>query len=163
LARIVTQTAKKSFSWQVIKGWLNYAAFTSITEKAFMNTIVILHARLTNTVWLFLLFLGLWSLWRAIRGQGLNGNFLGALFISQVLIFVEAGLGGLLYLSGRGGNISDPSIHILYGAFSLVFLPFVFLYWLRGDDTNRAQWVLTFAILFQFGTIFYRFGPYAPI
>jgi hypothetical protein len=39
----------------------------------------------------------------------------------------------------------------------------VFLYWLRGDDTNRAQWVLTFAILFQFGTIFYRFGPLAPV
>lgn len=128
-----------------------------------MDTIVILHARLANTVWLFLLFLGLWSLWRAIRGQGLNGNFLGALFISQVLIFVEAGLGGLLYLSGRGGNIADPAIHILYGAFSLVFVPFVFLYWLRGDDSNRAQWVLSFAVLFQFGTIFYRFGPYAPI
>jgi hypothetical protein len=128
-----------------------------------MDTIVILHARLANTAWLFLLFLGLWSLWRAIRGQGLNGNFLGALFISQVVIFVEAGLGGLLYLAGRGGNINDPAIHILYGAFSLVFLPFVFLYWLRGDDSNRAQWVLTFAILFQFGTIFYRFGPYAPI
>ena len=114
-------------------------------------------------MWLFLLFLGLWSLWRAIRGQGLNGNFLGALFISQVLIFVEGGLGGLLYLSGRGGNITDPAIHILYGAFSLVFVPFVFLYWLRGDDSNRAQWVFFFAILFQFGTIFYRFGPYAPI
>lgn len=128
-----------------------------------MENIVILHARLANTVWLFLLILGLWSLWRAIRGQGVSGNYLGALAVAQILIFVQAALGALLYLNGRGGNINEPAIHILYGAFSLVFLPFVFLYWLRGDDSNRAQWVLTFAVLFQFGTIFYRFGPYAPV
>ncbi len=128
-----------------------------------MDTIVILHARFANTVWLFLLILGLWSLWRAIRGQSVGGNFLGALVIGQVMILIQVVLGGILYLSGHGGNLSEPAIHILYGAFSLVFLPFVFLYWLRGDDSNRAQWVLTFAVLFQFGTIFYRFGPYAPI
>jgi hypothetical protein len=112
---------------------------------------------------LFLLILGLWSLWRAIRGQSVSGNFLGALVIGQAMILIQAALGALLYLTGHGGNINEPAIHILYGAFSLVFLPFVFLYWLRGDDSNRAQWVLTFAVLFQFGTIFYRFGPYAPI
>ena len=128
-----------------------------------MDTIIIFHSRFANTVWLYLLILGLWSLWRAIRGQDVSGNFLGALVIGQVLIVVQAVLGGLLYIDGRGGNINEPAIHILYSAFSLVFLPFVFLYWLRGDDSNRAQWVLTFAVLFQFGTIFYRFGPYAPI
>jgi hypothetical protein len=128
-----------------------------------METIVIIHDRFANTVWLFLLILGLWSLWRAIRGEGVSGNFLGALVIGQALILIQAALGGLLYLGGHGANISQPAIHILYAAFSLVFLPFVFLYWLRGDDSNRAQWVLTFAVLFQFGTIFYRFGPYAPI
>lgn len=128
-----------------------------------METIIIFHSRFANTVWLYLLILGLWSLWRAIRGQDVSGNFLGALVIGQVLIVIQAALGGLLYIDGRGGNINEPAIHILYAAFSLVFLPFVFLYWLRGDDSNRAQWVLTFAVLFQFGTVFYRFGPYAPI
>jgi hypothetical protein len=128
-----------------------------------MESIVTLHARFANTVWLFLLILGLWSLWRAIRREGVSGNFLGALAIAEILIVIQVAMGGLLWLSGRGGNIADPAIHVLYAAFSLVFLPFVFLYWLRGDDSNRAQWVLTFAILFQFGTVFYRFGPYAPI
>ncbi len=128
-----------------------------------METIITLHGRFANTVWLFLLILGLWSLWRAVRGEGVGGNFLGALVIGEIMIVVQAALGGLLWLSGYGSNISEPAIHILYAAFSLVFLPFVFLYWLRGDDSNRAQWVLTFAVLFQFGTIFYRFGPYAPI
>jgi heme A synthase len=128
-----------------------------------MDTIVVIHAGFANTVWLYLLILGIWSLWRAIRGQGVSGNFLGALVIGQIMIFIQAGLGALLYLNGYGEFLTEPAIHILYAAFSLVFLPFVFLYWLRGDDSNRAQWVLTFAVLFQFGTIFYRFGPYAPI
>jgi hypothetical protein len=128
-----------------------------------MNTIVIFHERFSNTIWLFLLFLGLWSLWRSIRGQGVSSNFLGAFAVAEITIVLQAALGVLLWLTGHGSNITDPAIHVLYGAFSVVFLPFVFLYWLKGDDSNRAQWVLTFAILFQFGTIFYRFGPYATI
>jgi hypothetical protein len=128
-----------------------------------LETIVTLHARLSNTVWLYLLILGLWSLWRAIRGQGLSGNFLGALAISQVLIWLEAILGGVLFLGGNSSQLDSPAIHYLYAGFSLVFLPFAFLYWLRGDDSNRGQWIMSFAILFQFGTIFYRFGPYSPI
>jgi hypothetical protein len=128
-----------------------------------MENIIIFHQRFANTVWLYLLILGLWSLWRAIRGQGVSGNFLGALAIGEIMIVIQAALGAVLYLTGHGTVLNEPAIHILYAAFSLVFLPFVFLYWLRGDDSNRAQWVLTFAVLFQFGTIFYRFGPYAPI
>lgn len=128
-----------------------------------METIATLHSRFSNTVWLYLLILGLWSLWRAIRGQGLSGNFMGALVIGQILIIVQAILGGLLWLGGLGSNLALPTIHILYAGFSLVFLPFVFLYWLRGDDSNRGQWVMSFAVLFQFGTIFYRFGPFAPV
>lgn len=88
---------------------------------------------------------------------------MGALVIGQVLIVLEALFGGLLWLGGNSGNLTLPTIHILYAAFSLVFLPFVFLYWLRGDDSNRGQWVMSFAVLFQFGTIFYRFGPFSPI
>jgi hypothetical protein len=128
-----------------------------------VETIVILHGRLANTVWIYLLILGLWSLWRAIRGEGLSGNFLGALVIGQILIYIQAILGGILFLGGQSSNLLSPTIHYLYAGFSLVFLPFAFLYWLRGDDSNRGQWVMSFAVLFQFGTIFYRFGPFSPI
>jgi len=128
-----------------------------------VEIIVTLHARLANTVWIYLLILGLWSLWRAIRGEDLNGNFMGALIIGQILIYIQAILGGILWLNGQSSELMIPTMHFLYAGFSLVFLPFVFLYWLRGDDSNRGQWALSFAILFQFGTIFYRFGPYAPI
>ena len=128
-----------------------------------MENVVTLHARLANTVWLYLLILGLWSLWRAIRGEGLSGNFLGALVIAQLLIFIQAILGALLWLGGQSNELVNSSMHFLYAGFSLVFLPFVFLYWLRGDASNRGQWVMSFAVLFQFGTVFYRFGPYSQI
>ena len=128
-----------------------------------MDTVVIIHSRLANTIWLYLLILGLWSLWRAIRGQGLSGSFLGAVAISQVLIWIQAILGGTLFLTGHSSELVNPTMHYLYAGFSLVFLPFAFLYWLRGDDSNRGQWVMSFAVLFQFGTIFYRFGPFSAV
>ena len=128
-----------------------------------MEIVVDIHSRFSSTVWIYLLILGLWSLWRAIRGEGVTGGFLGAMVIGQILIVIQAFLGALLWIGGYSENLNNPAMHYLYAGFSLVFIPFVFLYWLRGDDSNRAQWVLSFAVLFQFGTIFYRFGPYAPI
>jgi hypothetical protein len=52
-----------------------------------------------------------------------------------------------------GGNLAlaRSGVHLLYGVFALVFLPFIYLSVLRGDDTNRAQWVLAFTTLFMFG------------
>ena len=140
-----------------------YTPNFSNKEQATVETIVTIHGRLANTVWLYLLILGLWSLWRALRGEGLSGNFLGALVIGQVLIYIQAALGGILFFGGESSNLLLPAMHFLYAGFSLVFLPFAFLYWLRGDDSNRGQWVMSFAVLFQFGTVFYRFGPFSPI
>lgn len=122
-----------------------------------MDALVFFHARFQNTIWLFLLILGLWGLFRAIRGHSVNGNYMGAFFIGELTLVLQVIIGGVLWLTGHGGNLARPDMHLLYGAFSVVFLPFVFLYWLRGDASNRAQWVLSFSILFQFGVIA-RFG-----
>lgn len=110
-----------------------------------------IHGALSNTAWLFFLIIGLWGLWRAIRGQSVNGNYLGAAFIGQLIFVVQAILGTLLWIGGQSTNMQRPGIHLLYGVFALVFLPFIYLSVLRGDDTNRAQWVLAFTTLFLFG------------
>ena len=122
-----------------------------------MDTIVTLHGALKNTVWLFYLIIGLWGLFRAIRGQGVASSYLGALVVAQIVVIVQIILGAVLFFAGYSGAFARPYMHYLYAAFGLVFIPFVFLYWLRGDDTNRAQWVLSFATLFMFGTMV-RFG-----
>ncbi|MBP6015376.1 MAG: hypothetical protein KA586_01515 [Candidatus Promineofilum sp.] len=116
-----------------------------------MVVIQSIHSALSNTAWLFFLIIGLWGLFRAIRGQAVNGNYLGAAFIGQLIFIVQAVLGTLLWLGGYSVGINRPGIHLLYGVFALVFLPFIYLSVLRGDDTNRAQWVLSFTTLFLFG------------
>lgn len=116
-----------------------------------MSVIQSIHAALSNTAWLFFLIIGLWGVFRSIRGQSVSGSYLGAAFIGQMIFVVQTVLGTLLWLGGYSAVIQRPSIHLLYGAFALVFLPFIYLSVLRGDDTNRAQWVLAFTTLFLFG------------
>ena len=116
-----------------------------------MSVIQSIHGALSNTAWLFFLIIGLWGLARAIRGQSVNGNYLGAAFVGQLIFVAQTILGVLLWIGGASANIQRPEIHLLYGVFALVFLPFIYLSVLRGDDTNRAQWVLAFTTLFLFG------------
>lgn len=116
-----------------------------------MTTLLLIHGALSKSAWLFFLIIGLWGLIRGIRGQSVNGSYLGAAFIGQMIFVVQAVLGGLLWLSGLSSGIQRSGMHLLYGVFALVFLPFIYLSVLRGDDTNRAQWVLAFTTLFLFG------------
>jgi hypothetical protein len=116
-----------------------------------MTALIAIHSALSNTAWLFFLIIGLWGLFRAIRGQSVNGAYLGAAAIGQAIFVIQAILGGILWLGGGNLAMQRPGIHLLYGVFALVFLPFVYVSVLRGDDTNRAQWVLAFTTLFLFG------------
>lgn len=116
-----------------------------------MTTLLAIHSALSNTAWLFFLIIGLWGLVRGIRGQAVNGNYLGAAFIGQMIFVIQAILGFTLWVSGLSAGIQRSGMHLLYGVFALVFLPFIYLSVLRGDDSNRAQWVLAFTTLFLFG------------
>lgn len=114
-----------------------------------MNTLEVIHSQLSNTVWLFFLIIGIWGVYRGIRGYGVDGNYLGSVAIGQILFVVQILLGIILFIGGS--RPANSFMHWLYGMFSLVFMPFVYLVWTRGDDTNQSQWVLGFATLFMFG------------
>lgn len=116
-----------------------------------MNVINTIHGQLTNTVWLFFLILGLWGVYRGIRGHGIDGSYLGAVWIGQILFVAQSIIGGIVWFGGFRVALERPSIHLLYGAFSLVFIPFIFFAVLKGDTSNRGQWVMAFATLFMFG------------
>ena len=112
-----------------------------------MGTIVQIHAVLSNSVVLFFLLLGVWGLIRAIRKNGVDGSYLGAMVIGEVLFILQALLGLILVIDGaRPGRI----VHFIYGSFALVALPGLFAY-LKGDDSNQAQWYYALASLFLFG------------
>jgi hypothetical protein len=114
----------------------------------FINTI---HGQLSNTTWLFFLALGLWGLYRGFRGQGMDSSYMGAVVIGQFLFIAQSLLGAVIWFGGLNVALDRPSIHLLYGAFSLVFIPFIYLAVLRGDTSNRGQWVMAFSTLFMFG------------
>lgn len=116
-----------------------------------MATVILIHSTLSNSIWLFFLILGLWGLLRAIRKQGVDGSYLGAMVIGEILYVVQGILGGILWVSGLLPDVGRPTMHVLYGSFALVFMPFVYFVWLKGDDSNQSQWVLGFTTLFLFG------------
>ncbi len=115
-----------------------------------MNFVFTLHQGFTNMAAFYFLALGLWGMFRAIRGQAVDGNYLGALVIAQILLVVQIVVGGILWLNGRADSMQRFDVHVLYGAFVLIFLPFVYGVLLRGDDSNRGQWVWGFVSLFMF-------------
>jgi len=115
-----------------------------------MDFVFALHQGFTNTAVLFFLILGVWGFYRALRGRAVDGSYMGALVVAQVLLMVNIIVGGILWLNGRASSMGRFDVHVLYGAFALIFLPFVYGVLLRGDDSNRAQWVWAFIGLFMF-------------
>ncbi len=115
-----------------------------------MEVISVIHSGLANTLWLFFLIVGLWGVARAFRKQGIDGSYLGAMAIGQLLYWLQGILGLTLWAGGYIGAVARPEMHVLYGAFAMVFLPFVYLAWLRGDDSNRGQWVMGLSTLSLF-------------
>lgn len=116
-----------------------------------MASLYIIHNGLANTSWMFFLIVGLWGGFRAMRGQGMDGSYLGALALGQGIFVLQAVLGILMLINNGMGDMLRPSIHILYGVFSIIFIPFIYFSVLKGDDSNRGQWVMTFCTLFIFG------------
>ena len=125
------------------------------------STVSTIHSLLSNTVWLFFLILGIWGAIRAISKRGVDGGYLGALVIVELLYLAQGIFGAILWASGLLGGVSRPEMHVLYGAFAVVFMPFVYLVWLKGDDSNRAQWILSLTAFFLFGIAFRAIGTAA--
>jgi phosphatidylglycerophosphate synthase len=112
-----------------------------------MNIVLNLHQVLSNTTWLFFLLVGLWGMYRAIRGYSVDGSYLGAMAVGEILFIVQGLLGVILLF---GPTSPGRSVHFLYGVFAIVAMPGLFAY-LRGDDSNNSQWAYAIMTLFLFG------------
>ena len=116
----------------------------------FITTLTFIDGRLTNTTQLFFLIIGLWGTWRAIRGESVDGNYYGTLAIGEVLYIVLLVLDVLLLIVGHAPT-QRAWLHYLYAVFAVLLIPFVHTTTLKGDDSNRAQWVYAFVTLFLAG------------
>lgn len=114
-----------------------------------MATIAFIDARLTQSTEYFFLAIGLWGLFRAIRGAGLDGGYTGALVIGQGLFVILLIFDVVLWF---GGIIPQRAwLNYLYDIFAVLLLPYIYFTVLNGDESNRAQWIFTFVTLFLFG------------
>ncbi len=114
-----------------------------------MQTIALVDGVLATATQTFFLLLGLWGLFRAVRGQGVDGSYFGALAIGSGMFAIALLLDIVLYF---GGIVpSRPGLHYLYAVFAVLLVPFIYASVLRGEDTNQAQWVYAFVTLFLWG------------
>ncbi|MBI3363036.1 MAG: hypothetical protein HY023_18190 [Chloroflexi bacterium] len=110
-------------------------------------TLAEFHARLGNAGMLFALALGLWALWLYFRKQGVDGNYLGAMVIGELLFIAQGVIGATLYFAGHP---LGRTVHILYGILAVITLPGAYAY-TRGRDERREALVYGLVGLFLFG------------
>jgi hypothetical protein len=97
---------------------------------------------------LYAVVVGIWGTYLYFRRQELNGGFRSSFLLMAGLTAIQ-GLAGLaVFASGRRPG---ELLHIVYGAFAVLFLPGVFLY-AQGGSRRReavflagAAWVVSIA------------------
>ena len=83
------------------------------------------HGRLANTALYYFILLTIWGYWRFFRKQGMDPAFWGALVIGEILLLLQTGLGGYMWVIGL-----RPArwAHYLYGIVAPMALPMAFMY-----------------------------------
>jgi len=106
-----------------------------------------IHTGLANACVIFSLLLGLYSLWRFFRKEGVGANLLSVLAAAELLYVAQAVVGLVQVFQGaRPGR----GVHFLYGILLVIVLPGTFAY-LRGKDDRRAALIYGLIGLFLAG------------
>jgi hypothetical protein len=114
--------------------------------------VAVLHDRLANTAVFYTLAMAGWALLLAARGRGVDGNYLGAIVIGELLLVLQALLGVYLFLTGHGAALDRPWLHVLYGALVALVWPFLFTY-TRGAPGRRESILFFAGSLFLWGLV----------
>ena len=112
-------------------------------------SLVEIHGRLANTALVYFLILALWGLWRALRKQGIDSSYWGALAIGEILIIIQGGLGAILFL---GGDRPGRWVHILYGVVAALVIPGLYAY-TRGESDRRVMLIYGVTLLLAVGVL----------
>jgi len=116
-----------------------------------LETIAFLHAYGARVLVVFAVVLGLWGAYHYFRNQRVGGGFRSAYLIMVGIVVVQGLLGVSALLAGAGPR--EGILHMVYGAFAVLFLPGAYLY-SRGDDRRRealilagASWIVCIAFI----------------
>ena len=116
-------------------------------------SLVEIHTRLADTASLFVLALAVWAIILRVRNRPLEGNWIGAAVVGELLILAQSGLGAWLYLQGLGGALPRPFLHILYGIVAIVTLPGAYSYFSNIEEENVKTVAMATACLFLWGVL----------
>jgi hypothetical protein len=109
--------------------------------------IELLHDRLALTATFYTLVMAAWAGWLALRGRGLEGGYLGAIVIGELLLVAQILLGLFLFLRGAGALLDRAWLHALYGLLAGLIWPFLFTYTRRSPGRRES-------LLFAAGSLF---------
>jgi heme A synthase len=116
-----------------------------------LETIAFLHAYGARVLVVFAVVLGVWGAYHYFRNQRVGGGFRSTYLIMVGIVVVQGLLGVSALLAGTGPR--EGILHMVYGAFAVLFLPGAYLY-SRGDDRRRealilagASWIVTIAFI----------------
>ena len=90
-----------------------------------MDTLILIHDRLSNAVILYMVVIGLWGFVSYFRGEELSGSLGGSFIIGQGLLMAQALFGLILVLQGARPL---QSLHYVYGIVIVLLLPFAYTY-----------------------------------
>lgn len=106
-----------------------------------------LHGFLSTAVSLFTLGISLMALYRYLRKEGLESDFWGAVVIGEVLIIVQAIVGGIMF---GGGVRAYDWMHYVYGALAVFIWPAAYTYTHNQEDGRRQAGIWLGVSLFMF-------------
>ena len=116
-----------------------------------MSTLTFLHGYGARALLAFAVVLGLWGSYHYFRNERLSGGFRSTYVIMAGLTVVQ-GLFGVAALIA-GGNPSRGFLHMVYGAFAVLFVPGAYFYARGGTDRREAlvlagaSWIVSIAFL----------------
>lgn len=97
---------------------------------------------------LYAVLLALWGTYHYFRNQRLSGGFRSSYLIMAGLTALQGLLGLTTLLLG---NRPTELLHVVYGAFAVIFLPGAYLYARGGSDRREAlvlagaAWIVSIA------------------
>ncbi len=105
-----------------------------------LQTIAFLHSYGSRVLLLFAVVLGLWGSYTYFRNRRISGGFRSTYLIMLGLAVLQ-GLLGVAALA-TGGSPREGVLHMVYGAFAVLFLPGAYL-WAHGGTDRREALILT--------------------
>ena len=116
-------------------------------------SLVEIHTRLATTASLFIGIQALWALFVRLRSQALNGSWLGAAAVGELLILAQALIGLYLYASGLSVALPRPFMHILYGIVAVITLPAAYAYFGQMEDERVKTLAMALVCAFLWGIL----------